>query len=481
MTANKVEEDLQDVASSVAALGGEKLDVLQSGATDIRFLSARVPSVYVESSFGRTFPRFYMRGLGNTDFDMNASQPVSLVFDQVVQENPILKGFPLFDVEGIEVLRGPQGTLFGRNTPAGIVKFDSVKPSQDFGGYGRASYGTHNTIELEGAVGGGLTETVSARFSAKYQSRDDYVDNGFTGEKDAYEGFEDIAWRGQVLFEPNDQFSALFNAHGRELDGTARLFRANTVKPGTNDLADDFDRDVVFYDGGDGNPQDLSTYGASLTMEYAINPELTLTSVTAYEGGDVYSRGDIDGGFGAVFLGDGNFGPGLIPFDAETADSVDALTQITQEVRLASDTNGPFNWQAGFYYFSEDLKISTINYETLAPGAPVDGFVLQHQNAEAWALFASANYQLNDRWTLAGGLRYSDDSKDYDAIRTISPLGFIGQQPSNLITRKVGDEAVSGDISLTYAASEDVNVYGRIARGFPRSGDPGAHSVCVRR
>ena len=94
----------------------------------MRGLSGRVPSLNIESSFGRTFPRFYIRGLGNTDFDLNASQPVSLVYDDVVLENPILKGFPAFDVNRVEVLRGPQGTLFGRNTPAGIVKFDTVRP-----------------------------------------------------------------------------------------------------------------------------------------------------------------------------------------------------------------------------------------------------------------------------------------------------------------------------------------------------------------
>jgi iron complex outermembrane receptor protein len=89
-----------------------------------------VPSLNIESSFGRAFPRFYIRGYGNTDFRLNASQPVSLVYDDVVQENPILKGFPAFDLERIEVLRGPQGTLFGRNTPAGVVKFESAKPGQ---------------------------------------------------------------------------------------------------------------------------------------------------------------------------------------------------------------------------------------------------------------------------------------------------------------------------------------------------------------
>ena len=101
---------------------------------DVRVLSGRVPSLVMESSFGRAFPRFYIRGYGNTDFDLNASQPVSYVVDEIVQENPILKGFPVFDVERVEVLRGPQGTLFGRNTPAGIVKLDTKKPTDELGG-----------------------------------------------------------------------------------------------------------------------------------------------------------------------------------------------------------------------------------------------------------------------------------------------------------------------------------------------------------
>ena len=130
VTAQRRSENLQDIPLSVATIDDETLAAINSGGADIRGLSGRVPSLNIESSFGRTFPRFYIRGLGNTDFDLNASQPVSLVYDDVVLENPILKGFPAFDVDRIEVLRGPQGTLFGRNTPAGIVKFDTVKPGQ---------------------------------------------------------------------------------------------------------------------------------------------------------------------------------------------------------------------------------------------------------------------------------------------------------------------------------------------------------------
>jgi iron complex outermembrane receptor protein len=126
VTAERRSEDIRNVPISVSTLSDDNLAVLATSGQDVRLLAARVPSLNVESSFGRAFPRFYIRGYGNTDFRLNASQPVSLVYDDVVQETPILKGFPIFDLEQVEVLRGPQGTLFGRNTPGGVVKFDSV-------------------------------------------------------------------------------------------------------------------------------------------------------------------------------------------------------------------------------------------------------------------------------------------------------------------------------------------------------------------
>src|SRR6187551_854356 len=176
VTAEKREEDIQKVPISISTIPAEELDVLRLGGDDIRSLSARVPSLLIESSFGRTFPRFYIRGLGNTDFDLNASQPVSLVYDDVVLENPILKGFPAFDVDRIEVLRGPQGTLFGRNTPAGIVKFDTVKPGSG-NNYAKISYGSYSTINAEAGVGGRLNDKVAVRISGLWQHRNDWIDN----------------------------------------------------------------------------------------------------------------------------------------------------------------------------------------------------------------------------------------------------------------------------------------------------------------
>ncbi|MEG1029544.1 MAG: TonB-dependent receptor plug domain-containing protein, partial [Brevundimonas sp.] len=143
VTAQRRSENIRDVPFAVTAMNTETLTAISAGGADILSLSGRVPSLQVESSNGRYAPRFYIRGLGNVDFDFTASQPVSMVMDDIVLESVYLKGFPLFDVKQLEVLRGPQGTLFGRNTPAGVIKIDTTKPGQDFTGYGSLTYGNY--------------------------------------------------------------------------------------------------------------------------------------------------------------------------------------------------------------------------------------------------------------------------------------------------------------------------------------------------
>ena len=189
-------ENLQDIPLSVATVSDETLAAINAGGADIRGLSGRVPSLNIESSFGRTFPRFYIRGLGNTDFDLNASQPVSLVYDDVVLENPILKGFPAFDVDRIEVLRGPQGTLFGRNTPAGIVKFDTVKPGQrpQLRADQLRQLSARSTPRARSAASS--SDDVAVRLSGLWQHRNDWIDNLDEPGKHDLEGYDDIALRG---------------------------------------------------------------------------------------------------------------------------------------------------------------------------------------------------------------------------------------------------------------------------------------------
>ena len=462
VTAQKRTEDVQEVPVAVSTLAGSDLAAITAGGADIvSFLSGRVPGLTLETSFGRAFPRFYIRGLGNSDFDLNASQPVSLLVDEVVLENPILKGMPMWDVERVEVLRGPQGTLFGRNTPAGVVKFETKKPTKVWEGEFRLSYGTFNTVDLNGGIGGPLTDTLSMRFSGLYQSRSDWVDNLHTGKDNALGGYDTKAYRLQFLWQPNEQFNGLLNVHGWDLDGTARIFRANIIKAGTNQLVDGFEQDEVWQDGL--NKQEISALGASLKLDYDFG-FATLTSVTGFESiDDMYSRGDIDGGFGAVFLGEGNYGPGMIPFPSESADGIPSLDQVTQELRIASNGDGPLRWLFGAYYFDEDVDIDSFSYDSLTAGNPQNGYAIQSQQTTSYAFFGSIDYKLSEAWNLKAGLRYTNDEKDFSADR---PQPLFQPPLTHPITRSTSDNNVSWDLSANYLVNPDLHVYGKIATGY---------------
>jgi len=452
VTAQRREENQQDVPISVTTLPADRLANILQGAEDIRALATRVPGLYAESSNGRVAPRFYIRGLGNTDFDLAASQPVEIVMDDIVMENVVLKSFPLFDIASVEVLRGPQGTLFGRNTPAGIIKFDTAKPSDELNGYLSGSYGRFSTAKVEGAVGGPLSESLAYRASFLYQRRNDWIDNGgviqngFNSIKNAYGGFEDIAGRLQLQWNPSDNFEVLLNGHGRHIDGTAELFRANIFTAGSNDLNSNFVRDVVWYDEGGGNKQQYSTYGGSARVTIDLGGA-SIISITGFETANGSSRGDIDGGSGAAFLPNGSF-PGFIPFNSDTRDGIDDLDQFTQEVRLASNGNNLFDWQLGFFYFDSKLIITTNPF--FAPATTV-----RHDN-DSWSFFGQGSYDLSDRITFTGGVRYTKDNKDFTGVATNFPVMPIS----------LSDGKVSWDAALTYRLTDNINVYGRIARGF---------------
>jgi len=442
VTTTRREENIQDIAGSVTAVPSENLDAITEAGGDILSLAARIPSFYAESSNGRIAPRFYIRGLGNTDFDLAASQPVSVVMDDIVQENVILKSFPLFDIAQVEVSRGPQGTLFGRNTTAGIVKFDSVRPDGERGGYLSGAYGSLGTMNAEGAYTVPLSDTVSTRVSLLSQNRDDWIDNDFLGAPNSLGGFNELAGRVQVLFEPDDRFDALFNIHGRSLEGTSALFRANILSTGSNDLNANYDRGRVFFDSAFNNPQEYDSWGASLKAN-VYRPGFVITSISGYETAEGFSLGDIDGG---------NFnGPGIIAFPSETQDGIDDLDQFTQEFRVASDGDGATRWQLGAYYFTSDFTITTLG--------PNGGFppptTVNHQN-DLWSIFGQASHRLSDQLEISGGLRYTSDEKDLSV-----PVSVVPQAPVN-----VSDEQVSWDISAIYDVNDEVSVFARVARGF---------------
>jgi len=440
VTANRREENLQDIAISGATIESEQVQTIFDGGADITALAARVPGLFVESSNGRAAPRFYIRGLGNTDFDLAASQPVSLVMDDVVMENVTLKAFPLFDVDRIEVLRGPQGSLFGRNTPAGIVKIDTRKPTEELSAQASLSVGSYASVAFEAGIGGAIIPgKIAARISVMSQGRDDFIDNGFTAEQNVYGGYKQQAIRGQLLITPSDRLSILGSVQYSDLEGHSTLFRANILGPGDNELNQNYDRDTVFYDAGGNNRSEYRVLGTTLRLEYEFDGA-TLTSITSYNESDGSSRGDIDGGNMVT-------GPGFIPFPSDTRDSIN-LDQLTQEVRFASNNDGAIDWQFGGFFFDSDFTVLTQGF-TFPPPVTV-----RHQN-ESWAVFGQVTAQLNEMFEVTGGLRFTDDEKNF---------GVLSGGPFNF--REVLDERLSWNLSAIAHVTDDVSFYARVASGF---------------
>ncbi len=452
VTAQKREQSLEDVPLSVSAITGEAVDDYVNGGLDIRALAARVPGLNIETSNGRTQPRFYLRGLGNIDFDVNANQPVAMVFDEINLENNVLRSLPLFDIERVEVLRGPQGSLFGRNTNAGAIKIDSARPGRDVDGYVRAGYGVRDTINLEGAATLPVSETFSTRVSLKYQERDDWIDNIVNGPGDDFGSFEEFAWRIQAQLTPSENFTGLLKVHGFNQEGShPNVFYANAIQQGSEGLRSGFDEEVAQHD-NDVADLDLDHVGAALNLQWSWGEGNTFTSITGYDTVDNFQSADVDGGEISFDPADiGELGRQVF-FNVATGDGLQDHEQITQEFRLAGDKE-KFFYQVGFYYFDEDFDL--LNQDFIFP----TGSALVSQQTESIALFGQIEYYLNEQWAVTVGGRWTDDEKDLQ----VGPAVAGGTVAPDSIS--VSDDFFNFDVALTFDANDDWTWFGRIATG----------------
>ncbi|HKX56007.1 MAG TPA: TonB-dependent receptor [Xanthomonadales bacterium] len=452
VTAQKREQSLTDVPAAVSAITGETVKEYLSGAQDIRALAARVPGLNIETSNGRTQPRFYLRGLGNIDFDVNANQPVAMIFDEVALENNTLRSLPLFDIERIEVLKGPQGSLFGRNTNAGVIKVDSVKPTFDRNGYFTAAYGSRGTLVLESASNFTLTDTLAMRASIKYQERDEWIDNTVNGPGDDFGGFEEFAWRLQFAWSPTDNFAGNLNLHGFNQDGSdPNVFYANALEVGRKGLRPEFNEEIASNDNQVAD-MTLDAIGGVLNLKWTFDNELSLTSITGYDTLENFQSADVDGGETSFNPADiGELGKQVF-FGVATGDGLDDLEQFTQELRLSGEADNLF-WQTGMYYFDEDFDL--LNYDFLN----VPASALVSQQTTSWAVFGQAEYSFSDAWALTFGARWTDDDKDLQ-VRSAFAGGTV--LPGAI---SVSDDFFNWDLALSFDASDEWTWYSRLATG----------------
>ena len=453
VTAQKREQTLTDVPAAVSAITGETVKTYVSGGQDIRALAARVPGLNIETSNGRTQPRFYLRGLGNIDFDANANQPVAMIYDEISIESNTLRSIPLFDIERIEVLKGPQGSLFGRNTNAGVIKIDSVKPSEDRNGYFSGAYGVRGTLIAEGASNFSLSDTFMVRASLKYQERDKWIDNTFNGPGDDYGAFEEFAWRVQMLWEASDSFSANLKLHGFNQDGSdANVFYANALRVGYSGLRPEFDEEIASQDFGYVTTMDTEHIGGALNLRWSFSNEMNFTSITGYDRIENFQSADVDGGEVSFNPADAGVLGKQLFFGVATGDGLDPLDQFTQEFRLSGQSDALF-WQVGFFYFDEEFDLLNQSFHFPPESA------LVHQETESMAVFGQGEYEFSETWALTVGGRWTDDEKDL----SVGPA-FAGGivTPASI---SVGDDFFNWDVALTFDASDDWTWYGRVATG----------------
>jgi iron complex outermembrane receptor protein len=473
VTAQRREERLVDVPLSVAVIQGDSLRDFQAAGDDTLALAGRVPGLYAETTTGRIFPRYYIRGLGNIDFYLGASQPVSIIQDDVVLEHVVLKSNPVYDLDRVEVLRGPQGSLFGRNTTAGIVKFDTIRPSDTFQGRAALSVGEYGSSNIDAGFGGPIVQDVlSFRVSGLYQHRDDWVDNTYTGPSfdgtkgsfNAMGGFDDRNLRLQLRFTPSDRLTVDLSGHGRWYEGTSTIFHRGALIKGSNSV-ENASRSEVALDEAMNNPQAYDTYGASGRISYDFGGAV-LTSISAWETTKGYSRGDTDGGAASLFAG--------TPFYGQSQGNVQDLDQFSQELRLASPGTGKFNWQFGGYYF-DSRDITDFYQRRVFLSAPFDpanpnsnnpnNWVRLRNTNTSWAGFGQVSYDLTDAFTLSAGARITNDTKRTRLLKTADTgtgaVTYTGRRDVEL-----DDTKESWDVNALYKLSEDVSVYARVASGF---------------
>lgn len=387
VTAQKRSESLQSVPVTVSAIGGETLqDLRMSQAQDV---AAQMPNVEIKNTLGNSNPVVSIRGVSMNDFSANNSQSAGVYVDETFYVSPAMMGFQLFDLDRVEVLKGPQGTLYGRNTTAGAIKFITKAPSTKAGdNYFQVGYGRYQTIEAEGGVNLPISETLTGRLAGQWRNREGgYINNTFTG-KNEYGEIHRVAGRFELAWNPSSTISALLNVHaGRDRSDSMAVWKARGTDcveyattgipaPGCPDFLGFVDPDFDDpYTGAWGTDPKLriDTHGGSFKLDITAG-KVTITSVTAYEKFKRNLQEDADGspnsGFDIVYNND--------------------IEQFSQELRLATQDIDAVDLIAGLFY-SKD----TINSQ---PGHGISSFdafglnvsLFYKQKTEAEAVLISA-------------------------------------------------------------------------------------------
>jgi len=452
VTAQRREENLQDVPLAISVVSGEEAD--RRGTTELQEVARTVPGLTV-SAFSEAEPIIAIRGASNTFSQAGASKPVGVFIDDVYISRNSASTFQLFDLESIEVLRGPQGTLFGRNVTGGAIVVNTAKPNLTSSIVkGEVGYGNYDAWTLRGLVNGPLGDSVAAKISVNYARRDGFsTDRLIDREAD---NLDSISVRGAVLFDSGDAFSLLVSAdYGRDKNKGRALSATSPAN------ADDGDPRTTET----GYPQRYhrEAYGlsATATLETGIG---TVTSITAYRDSDA----DEDLDFSPVSYTLLTPVSATFPFQRVT-ENRDHPRTFSQEVRLVSDGSSPFGYVLGLYYFREDIDrdARTIQFNAGNGGLNRDRTFVQDVTTSSYAAYVDLDYDLADWLTAHLGGRYTYEKKrvDVDFIDALAPGSNFSDADFD------GDyDAFTPRVALEAKPTDNLLVYASYTRGFTAGG-----------
>ncbi|MDO8863827.1 TonB-dependent receptor [Haliea sp. E1-2-M8] len=477
VTAQKREQNIQDVGVSISAFTGARVRAM--GWQSSEDIAAQTPGLIATSFSGdSTVSLFSIRGVGQNDFADHQEAPTAVYVDGAYVGFTGAAGIQLYDVERVEVLRGPQGTLFGRNATGGLIHIISKKPTREFEAYADLTIAEYNQLRFEGAISGPLTENLAARFSLLQDKADGYFDNAL-GDDARDRDFTSA--RLQLDYSPTSWLDANIALRATRSDTVAGAYDFHPAFEELDDMLTDFQGTPNNFPGvNDGalNPtgvNDQEAYGGTTTLVFKAD-DFTVTSITDFTDLEKYYLEDSNG----------NESRSLDYFTDQDS------TQFSQEFRVNGETRNS-RWVAGFYYLNLDGDyVSFLNAPTFG-GAVTNSYSLE---TDSWSLFGQVEYDLSDTLTLVTGARFVKDNKDYSLLSqcspaTVIPVGepwlpgfppndcsiFTSGDPTSPLAVEAGpislqsnDEDITATVSLNYVPKENLLTYVKFSRGMKGGG-----------
>lgn len=452
VTARRREESLKDVPGSVTAISAD--EIARFASTEIGDLQSSVPNIVLHEGDAQNTVA-YIRGVGQLDSLAFADPGVGIYLDDVYLGRAQGSFLDVFDVERIEVLRGPQGTLYGRNTIGGAIKFVSRAPSETPEFSASATVGSFDQTDVSVGISGPIAgDKVLGKAAVAYLSRDGYADNTVTGQDDGDR--DTLAWRGSILTHLSDSFRVQISADGSsDTPDTSRTPNRETAVFGAFPRSEDpFTIDADFN-----GLSDLSVRGISARTTWDVSDRVTLVSTTAFREMEYDANLDLDATGAPLF--------GVFVFEDQN--------QFSQELQVNYE-NGPLSVVGGLYYFDEeDVTESGI----FGPDIAFVSNSINDQNTTAFAVYSDLSYDVSERLSVSVGVRLTEEEKDFIRIQEffgaatpLIPQIGTGFRATDVDTSKSFSNT-SPRFSVSYGLSDDVTTYASIGRGFKSGGFDG--------